>query len=90
MFDVELSIFCPPIPTCKLVWDNGDIVAGQVSNGDFHWKSPNPLLNPVAPINGQMRTAVGWTIVNKWKCKSKGRSMFFIKKEKQILIVSKI
>ena len=63
MFRVELRTFCPPIETWRLVRDNGDIVAGHVSNGDFHWKSPNPLFVPVvAPINGHIRTAVGWTI----------------------------
>ena len=41
--------------------DNGDIVAGQVSNGLFHWKSPNPVLATEA-MKGQIRTAVGWTI----------------------------
>ena len=63
MFRVELRTFWPPIETWRLVRDNGDIVAGHVSNGDFHWKSPNPLFAPVvAPINGQINTPVGWTI----------------------------
>ena len=61
MFRVELRTFWPPIPTWRLVRDNGDSVAGQVSNGDFHWKSPNPLL-ATEPIKGQINTAVGWTI----------------------------
>ena len=61
MFRVELRMFWPPIETCKFVNDNGDSVAGQVSNGDFHWKSPNPVLGTDA-MNGQMRTPVGWPI----------------------------
>ena len=39
MFRTELRTFWPPIETWRLVRDIGDIVAGQVSNGDFHWKS---------------------------------------------------
>ena len=63
MFRVELRTFWPPIETCKFVRDNGDIVAGHVSNGDFHWKSPKPLLAPVvAPMNGQINTPVGWVM----------------------------
>ena len=54
-------MFWPPIATWRLVRDNGDIVAGQVSNGLFHWKSPNPVLATEA-INGQIKTAVGCTI----------------------------
>ena len=61
MLRVELRTFWPPIETWRLVRDNGDIVAGQVSNGDFHWKSPNPLLATEA-MNGQIKTAAGWTI----------------------------
>ena len=63
MFRTELRTFWPPIETWRLVRDNGDIVAGHVSNGDFHWKSPNPLLAPVvAAMNGQINTPVGWII----------------------------
>jgi len=54
-------MFWPPIETWRLVRDNGDMVAGHVSNGDFHWKSPNPLLATEA-INGQINTPVRWTI----------------------------
>ena len=61
MLRVELGMFWPPIETWRLVRDNGDIVAGHVSNGDFHWKSPNPLLATEA-INGQINTPVGWVI----------------------------
>ena len=61
MFRVELRTFWHPIETWRLVRDNGDMVAGQVSNGDFHWKSPNPLVLDEA-INGQINTPVGCTI----------------------------
>ena len=61
MFRVELRTFWPPIETCKFVNDSGDSVAGQVSNGDFHWKSVSPLVVDAA-TNGQISTAVGWTI----------------------------
>ena len=62
-FRVELSTFWPPTATWRLIRDNGARVDGQVSKGDFHWKSPNPLFAPVvAAINGHIRTAVGWTI----------------------------
>ena len=61
MFRVELRTFWPPIETCKFVNDSGDSVAGQVSNGDFHWKSVSPLVD-VAAMNGQINTTVGCTI----------------------------
>ena len=61
MFIVELRTFWPPTETWRLVRDNGARVDGQVSKGDFHWKSPKPLLATDA-INGHIRTAVGWTI----------------------------
>ena len=60
MFRVELRTFWPPIATCKFVNASGDSVDGHVSNGDFHWKSPNPLVADEA-INGQINTPVGWT-----------------------------
>ena len=52
-------MFWPPIETCKFVNDSGDSVDGHVSNGDFHWKSPNPLVADEA-INRQINTPVGW------------------------------
>ncbi len=61
MLRVELRTFWPPILTWRLLRDNGDIVEGHVSNGDFHWKSPNPVLAAEA-MNGQINTAVRWTI----------------------------
>ncbi len=61
MFRVELRTFWPPIATCKFVRDKGLEVVGQVSNGDFHWKSPNPVL-ATEPIKGQINTAVGCNI----------------------------
>ena len=61
MFRVEFRTFWPPIAICKLLRDKGLIVEGHVSNGDFHWESPNPLL-ATAPMNGQISTAVGCTI----------------------------
>ena len=60
---VDCKTFWPPTETCKLVKDTGEVVAGHVSNGDFHWESPSPPLVPVtAPKNGTINTPVGCTI----------------------------
>jgi len=61
MFRVDCNTFWPPTLTWRFVNDNGAAAAGHVSNGDFHWKSPNPVLATDA-INGQIRTAVGCMI----------------------------
>ena len=61
MFRTELRTFWPPILTWRLVRDSGESVIGHVSNGDFHWKSPN-LLELDAAMNGQINTPVGCTI----------------------------
>ena len=44
----------------KLVNKQGEVVAGHVSNGDFHWESPKPAL-ATGPTNGTINTPVGWT-----------------------------
>ncbi len=61
IFKVDCSIFGPPTLTWRFVNDNDAVVAGHVSNGDFHWKSQNPV-EGTDVINGQIRTAIGCTI----------------------------
>jgi hypothetical protein len=42
--NVNCKTFWPPRETCKSINKSGEVVAGQVSNGDFHCESPNDVL----------------------------------------------
>ena len=70
-------MFWPPIETWRLAIDDGDIVAGQVSKGGFHWKSPKSEL-ATAPMNGQINTAVGWTIPLLTKALKEGPAVILV------------
>ena len=49
-FNVFINTFCPPMLTCKLINDNGPVVAGQVSKGDSAWANvPTPELYTAVP-----------------------------------------
>ena len=58
---VDCNKFWLPTLGWRFVNDNGAVVAEHVSNGNFHWKSSNPVEGTDA-INGQIKTAVGCTI----------------------------
>ena len=43
-----------------MVNEQGKVVSGHVSNGDFHWESPKPA-PATDSINGTVNTPFGWT-----------------------------
>ncbi len=59
MFNIALcKTFWPHKAIWRSVNAHGEVVAGQVSKGDFHCEYPNAV---TLARNGSIRTQVGWT-----------------------------
>ena len=59
--NVDCNIIWPPTATSTFNSERGEVVAGHVSKGDFHWLSPNPE-HCTGAINGTGSIPVGCTI----------------------------
>lgn len=64
--NVNCKTFWPPRETCKSMNKSGEVVAGQVSNGDFHCESPNDVLATEPIKQGQKKALWVATLIREW------------------------